>query len=106
MQYICVHEIRYAILKAMYKALKIGGRLSIQMGYGALPNYKLGAVGYYDNYYNALSTNSQHDCRVGNPKQVEDDLSSIGFNNFEYWIRPVGPGDNHENWIFFTAVKQ
>lgn len=106
MQHICVHEIRFSILKSMYKALKLGGRISIQMGYGDDPNYKLGAVGYYDNYYNALSTNSQHDCRVENPKQVEDDLYSIGFKNFEYWIRPVGPGDNHEKWIFFTAIKE
>lgn len=105
MQHICVHEVRLDILKSMYKALKVGGRISIQMGYGKDPYYKLGSVGYFDNKYGALSTNSQHDCRVENPKQVKSDLTSIGFKNYEYWIRPTGPGCNHEKWIYFTAVK-
>ena len=45
------------------------------------------------------------DTRVEDPDQIKNDLYKIGFNNFEHWIRPPGPGDNHPNWIFFTAVK-
>lgn len=105
MQHICVHKIRFNILKNMYKCLKIGGRLSIQMAYGTDEDRHLGSVGYYDNYYNALSTNSQHDCRVENPEQVKSDLTSIGFKNFKFWIRPAGPGCSYENWIYFTAIK-
>lgn len=105
MQHICVHEIRFNILKNIHKALKSGGRLSIQMAYGTDESRHLGSVGYYDNYYDALSTNSQHDCRVEDFRQVERDLSQIGFRNFEHWIRPAGPGSTYENWIYFTAIK-
>ena len=45
------------------------------------------------------------DTRVEDPMDVKKDLSEIGFKKFEFWVRPVGPGDRHPNWIFFTAVK-
>ena len=107
MQHICVYDIRLNILKHMYKALKSGGRISVQMGFDPDPNFiKLGSAGYYENNYNALTTNSGHDCRIESPNQIKKDLvEKIGFKNFEYWVRPVGPGDNHQNWIFFTAIK-
>jgi ubiquinone/menaquinone biosynthesis C-methylase UbiE len=102
LQHICVYKIRFSILKLMYGALKDGGRISIQMGYGKdSPD----TVGYYENFYNAIGTNRALDTRVENPEQIKNDLEKIGFKNFEYWIRPVGPGDSHPNWIFFTAIK-
>lgn len=102
LQHICVYEIRYEILMTMYNALKKGGRISIQMGYGKdSPN----TVNYYDNYYNAIGTNRACDTCVSKPDEIRNDLEKIGFRNFEYWIRPVGPGDTHPNWIFFTATK-
>ena len=39
-------------------------------------------------------------------KQLEDDLLEIGFTDFQYKITPVGPGDFHPNWIFFSVVKK
>ena len=33
-------------------------------------------------------------------------MKEIGFENFNYYIRPVGPGDGHPNWIFFNATKK
>jgi SAM-dependent methyltransferase len=102
LQHICVHEIRFSILKCMYNTLKNNGRISIQMGFGIeSPN----SVGYFENYYEAPGTNRTCDTRVEDPYFIQNDLSIIGFKQFEYWIRPVGPGDNHPNWIFFTAVK-
>jgi len=101
MQHICVHEIRYAILESMYRALRKLGRISIQMGFGKKP----GGVPYFDNFYDAAGTNSAADCMIENPDDVEADLRRIGFDQFEYWVRPVGPGDSHAHWIFFTAVK-
>ncbi|NQU95139.1 MAG: class I SAM-dependent methyltransferase [Candidatus Omnitrophica bacterium] len=102
MQHICVWETRYSIFESMYRSLKNGGRISIQMGYGE----KCPAtVGYYENCYAALQTNKACDTRVENPEQLKKDLEEIRFRDFEYWIRPVGPGDNHLNWIFFTATK-
>ena len=102
LQHICVYEIRFSILQCVYRTLKNGGRLSIQMGFGTeSPN----SVGYYENYYDALGTNRACDTRVEDPNFVKNDLYKIGFKQFEYWIRPVGPGDNHTNWIFLTAIK-
>ena len=37
--------------------------------------------------------------------EIKKDLENIDFKQFEHWIRPVGPGDDHSNWIFFTASK-
>ena len=102
LQHICVYDIRFSILKDIYRILKHKGRVSIQMGFGKNSPQ---TVGYYENYYNALGTNRACDTRVDSEKQIQNDLEKIGFKNFEYWIRPCGPGDMHPNWIFFTALK-
>jgi SAM-dependent methyltransferase len=101
MQHICVHETRFSIFQHMYRALRCRGRISIQMGFGVSP----GKVGYYENHYDATATNSALDTMVENPDFVENDLKLIGFRDFEYWVRPVGPGDSHPYWIFFTAIR-
>jgi ubiquinone/menaquinone biosynthesis C-methylase UbiE len=101
MQHICVHEIRFKIFVDMYRCLKKLGRISIQMGFGRSPN----RAGYYDNFYDAMSTNGGCDTMVEDPEYLELDLTRIGFVDFQYWIRPTGPGDTHPHWIFFTARK-
>lgn len=101
MQHICVYEIRLNYLKEFYRVLKPGGRVTIQMGFGE----KHTARDYYDNNYEANSTNGNCDTKVTDPSQLEKDLTSIGFTDFKYYIRPVGPGDYHQNWIFFSALK-
>ena len=102
MQHICVHKIRYSILTCMYKALKKGGRISIQMAFGT---FRKNSVGYFENCFNAMGTNGGYDTRVEDPNEIKKDLDSIGFKGFEYWVRPAGPGDADTNWIFFTASK-
>ena len=102
LQHICVHKIRCMIFAAMHRALKPGGRISIQMGFGAdSPS----TVGYYEDFYEALASNRACDTRVESPEQIRGDLETIGFEKFEAWIRPTGPGDLHPQWIFFTATK-
>jgi len=102
LQHICVYDVRFAILKSLYGCLKPGGRVSVQMGFGS-PSP--GTVPYEANYYAAVSTNRECDVAVSSASQVEADLAKIGFSDFESWVRPVGPGDCHPNWIFFTAIK-
>jgi SAM-dependent methyltransferase len=102
LQHICVWEVRFDIFRSLFECLKPGGRLSIQMGFGK-PSPD--TVPYHCNHYEAHSTNRACDVEVADPKQIEEDLVKIGFECFEYWIRPVGPGDCHPNWIFFTATK-
>lgn len=101
MQHICVYDIRFALLSEFYRVLQPGGWVAIQMGFGQREN----SVGYYDNNYDADGTNSACDTRVESPDNLKLDLEKIGFIDFEYDIRPVGPGDKHSGWIFFRARK-
>lgn len=100
-QHICVYDIRFAIFKDFYRLLKLGGSICIQMGFGKREN----SVGYYDNFIDAAGTNGACDTRIDDVNQIKNDLEKIGFNNFDFDIRPTGPGDGHENWIFFRADK-
>jgi len=102
LQHICAWTIRVKILRDIFRILKEGGRFSAQMGYG-VPSPR--TVPYYTDYYKAMNTNRAMDTSVKDPWQIGQDLEDIGFRDFEHWIRPVGPGDIHPNWIFFTVVK-
>jgi SAM-dependent methyltransferase len=102
LQHICSHTIRFQILSDIYRILKPGGRISIQMGFGS-PSPM--TVGYFEDNYGAPSTNRKCDTEVSDPSQPSGDFKKIGFENFEHWIRPVGPGDLHPNWIYITATK-
>ena len=101
LQHICVYKIRYNYLSEFYRILKPGGMISIQMGYG--PGHG-NTRNYYENYYDATSTNSGCDVKVDNPEQIIGDLSNIGFKNIEYTIRPAFD-DSHGQWIFVKAYK-
>ena len=102
LQHICVHSVRCSIFKSLFECLKPGGRLSAQMGFGVpSPN----SVGYYADYVQAVGTNRFCDVAIASPDELKGDLEKIGFSNFEFWLRPVGPGDLHPQWIFFTATK-
>ena len=102
MQHICVYDIRYQYLKEFFRVLRPGGWVTLQMGFGS-PHPA--TVPYHTNHYDAERTNRGCDVEVASPSQLEDDLLSIGFKEFEYTLRPKGPGDCHPQWIFFNARK-
>ncbi len=102
LQHICVHSVRFSILTDIYRRLRPGGRLSVQMGFG-LPSPD--SVGYFDDFVDAQSTNRGCDVAIASADQPREDLETIGFVGFESWVRPVGPGDSHPSWIFFTATR-
>jgi ubiquinone/menaquinone biosynthesis C-methylase UbiE len=102
LQHICVYDIRKSLFKEFHRVLKSGGILTAQMGYGS-PSPQ--TVEYYENYYDAEGTNRICDVCIELYKQLEDDLLEIGFTDFQYKITPVGPGDFHPNWIFFSVIK-
>lgn len=103
LQHICVHDIRMNYFKEFYRVLKPDGIFTAQMGYGV--GHPM-SVSYYENNYDATETNSRCDTRVEDPTQIEQDLSQCGFVNFKFYLRPVGPGDVHSQWIFFNAQKK
>jgi len=102
LQHICVHEIRFNLIKEFHRVLKDNGNLCFQMGFG--PSHPR-SVGYYENNYDAKGTNSGCDTRVESSAELENDLNKIGFKNFTYDIRSVGPGDVHDQWIFIRCNK-
>ena len=63
LQHIAVYDIRFQYLEEFFRVLRPGGLLSFQMGYGE----GYGKAGYYDNHYDAESTNSFHDTTVTSP---------------------------------------
>jgi ubiquinone/menaquinone biosynthesis C-methylase UbiE len=101
MQHICVYDIRKNLFIEFFRVLKSGGQISIQMAYGE----KRGSKNYFENYFNAGLTNGGCDVIVQNPSHLEDDLTEIGYTNFNHYIRPNGPNDCSQNWIFFNAKK-
>lgn len=101
LQHICVHETRFNLMKEIYRVMKEGGTFSFQMGFGeGHPN----TSSYYDNTYNARGTNSAHDVKVIDPKNLESDLKEIGFSDIQ-WKISNPDFDAHEKWIFVEAVK-
>jgi SAM-dependent methyltransferase len=119
LQHICVHEIRFNILKCIYQSLKPGGEFSFQMGYDGdtkitgdvtihpeqIRPANYATVKYSENYYNANKTNSYCDTRVDDENELLDDLKKIGFKLIEYNIRPPWCDDKHKNWIYVRVTK-
>lgn len=102
LQHICVHEIRKNLFKEFYRILKNGGIFTAQMGFGS-PSPQ--TVGYYENHYEAQETNRGCDVCIETSEQLGNDLTELGFKNFNYKITKTGPGDLHPSWIFFNAEK-
>jgi len=101
LQHICVYNIRFQILSGMYRVLKPGGWISIEMGFGR------NGRNYYDNFYEATGTNSHNDVAVDSVYQLQGDLSRIGFGKLSYRLEPDTwrINDGHEYLIFFKAQK-
>jgi len=101
LQHIPCHSIRKSIMTDMYRVMKEGGILSFQMGFG---DGHRNAAEYYDNVYDALSTNSAHDVRVTAPEQLVNDLTEIGFKDIQTTITGSW-SDDHNQWIYVKCVK-
>jgi ubiquinone/menaquinone biosynthesis C-methylase UbiE len=101
LQHIAVYDIRFNLLKGMFRVMKSRGVLSIQMGYG---DNGYGKSDYYANDYDAKGTNSKHDVIVSDVNEIRRDLAKIGFDSFSWKIRNSF-SDGHPNWIFFKAIK-
>jgi SAM-dependent methyltransferase len=102
LQHICVHSIRYRILEGLYRALKPGGLLTFQMGFG--PGHA-NMADYELDFVQATGTNGLVDVGVLHPAELAADLERIGFQGLAYALTLTGPGDQHGAWIFVRAIK-
>ena len=102
LQHICVYSVRARILEGLFRALKPGGLLTFQMGYG--PGHPR-MVDYFEDFVDAPGTNGVADVGVLHPGEIAGDLARIGFTHSAYALTPTGPGDTHGAWIFVRALK-
>ena len=102
LQHICVYSVRLQILEGLFRALKPGGLLTFQMGYG--PGHAQMAD-YFEDFVDAPGTNGAADVGVLHPGEIAGDLARIGFTSTAYALIPTGPGDTHGAWIFVRALK-
>lgn len=103
LQHICVYSVRYRILESLHRALKPGGVLTFQMGYG--PGHA-NMVDYEIDHVEAPATNGAIDVGILHPGEMARDLERIGFEAAAFVLIPTGPGDKHGAWIFVRAVKR
>lgn len=107
-QHIAVYDIRRQLMEEIYRVLKIGGIFTAQMGYGTFGNPRATNINistYYENKWDAPGTNGVTDVTIQSYEQLQKDFEEIGFKDFSYYIGPTGPGDAHENWIYFRGTK-
>jgi SAM-dependent methyltransferase len=105
-QHLCVHNLRVALKKEIFRVMKPGGVFSFQMGYGGM-NFKghTNPHGYYENVYDANGTNGANDVRVTDPNELLTDLQTIGFTNITYRIEKPWEDGGHPNWIYVRCEK-
>jgi ubiquinone/menaquinone biosynthesis C-methylase UbiE len=106
LQHICVYDLRYELLKEIFRVMKIGGVFSFQMGYGDKTFVKDAQIsGYYDNNHTAPHSNGSYDVRVSNEQELIQDLTKIGFKKITCVVKPSWADGGHSYWIYTEAVK-
>ena len=100
LQRICIYDIRFNYFKEFFRILKDEGMISIQMGYGIPPP---NTVSYKNNEWK--NGDPLYNVAIEDVSELENDLTSIGFINFNYEIVTSGPGDTNPSWIIFSAYK-
>lgn len=106
LQHICVHELRFKLLKEIHRVMASGGLFSFQMGFGDISyNGSSKLTKYYDNNYDAASTNGGFDVQVDDPEYLVNDLKLVGFKDITYVIRPSWSDGGHSHWIYVEAYK-
>jgi len=104
LQHIPVYEIRKSILKEIFRVTKKGGIFSFQIG-GKAPDGRY-RNNYFNNTYDAPSTNGNCDVFVENIDDLTKDLESIGFVNIKVKSLPSYDDNAHSEWHYIRCEKQ
>ena len=109
LQHIAVYDIRFNILKDIFRVLKENSLFSFQM---ATYNKNINHAKYFDNNWAAQGTNGYLDVSVDNPQDLINDLKLIGFKSISYEVKPEWDADNlkytdinNSSWIFVKCRK-
>ncbi len=106
LQHIPVYDIRRSLIKDILRTLKNEGLFSFQMAYGEDVKKFKRISSYFSNEWDAVGTNSIHDVRVQDEKQLVDDLLEIGFSDIETYVRESFSDSNHAQWIYVKCFKK
>jgi 2-polyprenyl-3-methyl-5-hydroxy-6-metoxy-1,4-benzoquinol methylase len=110
-QHICVYDIRRSLTEEIYRVLKPGGIFSLQCTIGKTgvvmtqENIEKFRVGYYDNAWDAKTTNSFYDHRVQDTQQIVDDFGDIGFKDFTFTALDSFADKGNKDWLYVRCVK-
>lgn len=101
-QHLCSRQLRLSIKKEIFRVMKPGGLFSFQMGcFSSYPSFKE----YYDDFYEAPSSNGCFDVTIRDPENLVKDLIDIGFKNVTYEIRESWEDGSHPAWIYVKCYK-
>jgi SAM-dependent methyltransferase len=89
MEHICVHDIRNSYFKEFYRLLKSSGIICIMMKGGNKYKHTNNSASWYENVYNAPTTNSGYDVRIENLFDISNDLYSIGYSFVQFDVIPT-----------------
>lgn len=109
-QHICVHDVRFNLLKEVFRVLKSGGTFSLQMAFGSHPPerqklFDTQFASYFENAYHARKTNSGYDVQITNQEDLVTDIEKVGLKVIDVKITESWDNEQHPQWIWIKAVK-
>ena len=102
LQHIPVHEIRYNLFKEIYRVAKDEGIFSFQIGGIGVEHLE---DTYFENCWNATTTNSGHDVFITDTRNLVKDLTHIGFRDVKVKTTKSFSDSIHSEWHYVRCEK-
>ena len=101
LQHIPVHEIRYNLLREIYRVMKTKGIFSFQIGGRGVSSEDT----YLENCWEVTTTNSGHDVFVIDTENLVNDLTRIGFDKVTVKTTKSFSDSIHDEWHYVRCTK-